>query len=475
MKRPFSTAILLLTSVMAWGKVTLPDIVSDNMVLQQQTQARLWGWAEPQTEITVHTSWNEKTYLTRTDEKGRWLATVDTPAASYEPQTISISDDETVQLNNVLIGEVWFCSGQSNMEMPLAGFDNCPIAGANETIAAAGQWKGIRMATVEKNGQLKPVDRCTGSWKTSTPENAPRFSATAFHFAMMMNRVLNVPIGIIHCSWGGSMVEGWLPREIVSQYPDIDLARDIRKDAPHDWWHCLSPVLMYNGMLKPLQQYTIKGFLWYQGESNVGRHSTYAERLKTMAELWRKEWGLGELPFYFVEIAPYGSAEGTASALLREAQFKAQSLIPNSAMISTNDLVEPYEACNIHPKDKKHVGERLAYQALSKTYHVGGIEADSPSFLSMEIKDNAAILSFSHADNGFNRMNGMTGFEMAGEDRVFHPAEAELTGRNQIKVTCKEVDRPVAVRYAFRDFLPGNVANLRGLPLIPFRTDSWEK
>lgn len=173
MKRPFSTAVLLLASVMAWGKVTLPDIVSDNMVLQQQTQARLWGWAEPQTEITVHTSWNEKTYLTRTDEKGRWLATVDTPAASYEPQTISISDGETVQLNNVLIGEVWFCSGQSNMEMPLAGFDNCPIAGANETIAAAGQWKGIRMATVEKNGQLKPVDRCTGSWKTSTPENAP--------------------------------------------------------------------------------------------------------------------------------------------------------------------------------------------------------------------------------------------------------------------------------------------------------------
>ena len=239
MKRPFSTAVLLLASVMAWGKVTLLDIVSDNMVLQQQTQARLWGWAEPKTEITVHTSWNEETYLARADEKGRWFATVDTPAASYEPQTISISDGETVQLNNVLIGEVWFCSGQSNMEMPLAGFDNCPIAGANETIAAAGQWKGIRMATVEKNGQLKPVDRCTGSWKTSTPENAPRFSATAFHFAMMMNRVLNVPIGIIHCSWGGSMVEGWLPREIVSQYPDIDLARDIRKDAPHDWWHCL--------------------------------------------------------------------------------------------------------------------------------------------------------------------------------------------------------------------------------------------
>ena len=231
---------------------------------------------------------------------------------------------------------------------------------------------------------------------------------------------------------------------------------------------------MYNGMLKPLQNYTIKGFLWYQGESNVGKHKTYGERLKTMVELWRKEWGLGELPFYFVEIAPFGSAEGTGNALLREAQFKAQALIPNSAMISTNDLVEPYEAYNIHPKDKKHVGERLAYQALSKTYHIGGIEPESPVYKSMEIKDNAAILSFSHADNGFNRMNQMAGFEMAGEDKVFYPAQAEIAGRNQIKVTCEKVARPVAVRYGFRDFLPGNVANLRELPLVPFRTDNWE-
>ena len=377
-------------------------------------------------------------------------------------------------MNNVLVGEVWFCSGQSNMEMPLRGFWNCPIAGANETIATSSKWKGIRVATVEKNGQLQPVDECKGSWKVSNPENAPAFSATAFNFAMMMNQVLDIPIGIINCSWGGSMVEGWLPREIVSQYPDIDLKRDIRKEDGHDWWHYLSPTLMYNGMLKPLQNYTIKGFLWYQGESNVGKHKTYAERLKTMVELWRKEWGLGELPFYYVEIAPFNSTETTGCALLREAQFQAQSIIPNSGMISTNDLVEPYEIKNVHPKNKTDVGKRLAYMALNKTYHVPGIEAYGPVYKSMEVKDGAAILSFDHAEEGFNRLSDMEGFEVAGSDKVFYPAKAEVFNNLQIKVTCDKVAQPVAVRYCFRDSQPGNVANLRELPLYPFRTDNWE-
>lgn len=474
MKKLILGALLACGWCAAEAKVTLPEILSDNMVLQQQADARLWGWAAPNVEITVKPSWGDKAYRTKADGEGRWLLSVATPSASYTAHSIEISDGEPLTLDNVLIGEVWFCSGQSNMEMPLAGFDNCPIEGANEVIATASRWKGIRVATVEKNGQLEPVDRCKGSWKVSSPENAPRFSATAFFFARMVNRVLDVPVGIINCSWGGSKVEGWLPREIVSQYSDIDLERDIRKEEPYDWWHYLSPTLMYNGMLKPLQNYTIKGFLWYQGESNVGTHKTYPERLKTMVELWRKEWGLGELSFYFVEIAPYGSYEGTGSAFLREAQYKAQALIPNSAMISTNDLVEPYEVWNIHPKDKKHVGERLAWQALVKTYRIPGIEADSPAYKSVRFEGNAAVLDFIHADNGFSRMKYISGFEMAGDDRVFHPAMAEVVGKNQIKVTCTKVEKPVAVRYAFRDNYPGNIANLRGLPLIPFRTDNWE-
>lgn len=474
MKKWIVSACLLMMQAGAWGKITLPDIVSDNMVLQQQAEACLWGKANANAEVIIRPSWNREVYKVTADAEGKWVAKIQTPTASYQAYTISISDGEEVKLNNVLVGEVWFCSGQSNMEMPLRGFVNCPIAGANEIIATSSKWKGIRVATVEKNGQVKPVDSCKGSWKVSNPENAPAFSATAFHFAMMMNQVLDIPIGIINCSWGGSMVEGWLPREVVSQYPDIDLKKDIRKEDGHDWWHYLSPTLMYNGMLKPLQNYTIKGFLWYQGESNVGKHKTYAERLKTMVELWRKEWGLGELPFYYVEIAPFNSTETTGCAYLREAQFKAQSIISNSGMISTNDLVEPYEIKNVHPKNKTDVGKRLAYMALSKTYHMPGIEACGPVYKSMEVKGGVAILSFDHAEEGFNRLSGMEGFEVAGNDKVFYPAKAEVFNNLQIKVTCDKVAQPVAVRYCFRDFQPGNVANLRELPLYPFRTDNWE-
>ena len=360
MKKQIIAACLLMMQTASWGKVVLPEILSDNMVLQQQTEVKLWGKAKANAQVSIRPSWDNRTYTATSDKDGKWIAKVQTPQASYNAYSITFSDGETTQLNNILIGEVWFCSGQSNMEMPLAGFWNCPVAGANETIATSAQWKGIRVATIEKNGQVEPVDNCKGSWKVSCPENAPAFSATGFHFAMMMNQVLDIPIGIINSSWGGSTVEGWLPRDIVTQYPDINLERDIRKEEGHDWWHYMSPTLMYNGMIKPLQNYTIKGFLWYQGESNVGKHKTYAERLKTMVELWRKEWGLGELPFYYVEIAPYGSSENYYSALLREAQFNAQKIIPNSGMISTNDLVENYEQYNIHPKDKSNVGKRLA-------------------------------------------------------------------------------------------------------------------
>lgn len=476
MKRTvLAVCLCALAQSVTWAKVDLPDIFSDNMVLQQQTDARIWGWSEPGAKVTVGTSWSGNAVTVDADKNGKWTATVKTPAASYAPQTLTIADkDGQVKLSNVLIGEVWFCSGQSNMEMPLAGFDNCPISGANEVIATSAQYKGIRMATVEKNGQLSPVDRCQGKWKVCNPENSPRFSATAFFFARMVNSVLDVPVGIINCSWGGTMVEGWLPRDTVAKYPDIDLKRDIRKEEPHDWWHYLSPTLMYNGMLHPLEGYTIKGFLWYQGESNVGKHKTYAQRLKTMVDLWRKEWGQGELPFYFVEIAPFGKYEGRASAFLREAQYKAQSMIANSAMVSTNDLVEPYEAENVHPKDKRSVGSRLAYQALAKTYNIKGIEADCPAYKSMEVKGDTVVLSFVHADNGFNRMKGMEGFEVAGADHEFYPAKAELLGKNQIVVVCDKVSSPVSVRYAFHDYSPGNVANLRGLPLVPFRTDDWD-
>ena len=223
---------ICLVMIQAWAKakVILPEILSDNMVLQQQTEVCLWGKAEANKLIIISPSWTDKIYKTKSDKDGKWKTKIVTPTASYITYTISVSDGEEIKLNNILIGEVWFCSGQSNMEMPLRGFWNAPIEGANELIATASKWKGIRMVTIGRDGQTEPVDYCRGSWKVSNPENAPEFSATGFNFAMMMNQVLDIPIGIINCSWGGSTVEGWLPREIVAEYPDIDLERDIRRE-----------------------------------------------------------------------------------------------------------------------------------------------------------------------------------------------------------------------------------------------------
>ena len=228
-------------------------------------------------------------------------------------------------------------------------------------------------------------------------------------------------------------------------------------------------------MLKPLVNYTIKGFLWYQGESNVGRHQTYADRLATMVKLWREEWGQGELPFYFVEIAPFEYGEGDAAAFLREAQYKAQKLIPNSGMISTNDLVADYERKNIHPKNKKQVGERLCYMALANTYGFkNSIWSNGPEYKSLEIKDGKAFVSFDFAQEGFSRENGINGFEIAGADKVFYPATAVADLGNRIIVVSSEmVKEPVAVRYCFRNFLIGNLYNHRELPVVPFRSDNW--
>lgn len=455
------------------AKVHLPDIISDNMVLQQNTRVKLWGTAKPNANLTLSTSWGAQIYTARIGKDGKWTVTINTPKATFEPQSLTVSDGESLAINNILIGEVWLCSGQSNMEMPLNGFWNCPIMDANETIANANSYKGLRFANITRKGAVTPQETCEGKWQTSTPESLQWCSATGFHFALSLHKVLDVPVGIINCAWGGSSVEGWLPADILKNYPDIDLSK--AGSSEEDEYK--QPMIMYNGMLKPLQNYTIKGFLWYQGEANVGRHATYPDRMATMVNLWREEWQLGELPFYYVELAPwiYGDGiDGVSGAYFREAQFKAQSLIPNSAMISTNDLVEPYEAANIHPKNKTLVGKRLSYLALVNTYKIKGISDRGPVYRSMEVKDDKAILHFEYAPDGFNRMEDITGFEIAGEDQKFYPAEAKAVSHTQIQVSSIEVKVPVAVRYCFKNFQLGNLKNTREQPVYPFRTDTWD-
>lgn len=474
--RTKTTTMLLLFCIIwkAGATIKLPDLISDHMVLQQQTKVRLWGEAFPEATITVNTSWLTKTPIEITaDSDGQWELFLQTPEASFTPHSIIISDGTPITINDVLIGEVWLCSGQSNMEMPLNGFWNCPIQNSNNLIADAGNHAGIRMATIERKGALTPQAYAKGIWKVSNPENAPGFSATAYHYALSLQRTLQVPVGIIACAWGGSRVEGWLPKEILETYPDEDLSKIGNKEG----LEYLQPMIMYNGLLKPSSRYTIKGFTWYQGCSNVGKADVYAERLATMVRHWRTLWENENLPFYYAEIAPFSyddDSNGINGALLREAQFKAQSLIPNSGMISTNDLVEPYETPQIHPWNKKDVGERLAYQALNKTYGYSAIFADSPSFRSMEIRENKAEIFFDNAPEGFSPWVGIEGFEIAGSDKVFHPANATINhNKCTLIVSAESVQKPVAVRYCFKNFQIGNVKNHRNLPIIPFRTDNW--
>lgn len=469
MKRILLLAAALAAAWTAAAKITLPEIIGDNMVLQQNADVKLWGWADPHTAVKVDASWGARA-TAKSGGDGRWEVMLKTPAGGYEPQRITIAGDGKVELNDVLIGEVWFAAGQSNMEMGVLGFHNCPVARSNEVIARADAWRGkVRYVKIPKTASYTPEERVAGRWNEFSTETAPLCTAVGYFFAEMLNDVLGVPVGVIDCSWGGSRVESWSSRELLETYPDIDITE--KGIVATDEW--LRPLVMYNGMLHPVAGYTVRGYLWYQGESNVGAHAVYPERLANMVKLWRGLWGQGELPFYFVEIAPFNYWGSDLSAFLREAQCRAQDVIPNSGMVSTNDLVEPYEWCNIHPANKHDIGYRLAYMALNRTYGKKTVHCDSPRFRSAEIADGKVVVSLDNAEYGFNRLTGIEGFELCGSDGVFCPADVAVDAQMRLVVSSKEVPEPTAVRYCFRNFQIGNLANSWGLPVIPFRTDDY--
>lgn len=475
MKRAIYIFVLVWCSISLEAKVKLPSLLSDYMVLQQQSDVRIWGEATPRSTVVVTPSWTTHAIDTRADASGHWEVRLLTPAADFVEKTLTVSDGEsTATLHHLLIGEVWLCSGQSNMVMPLEGFDDCPVRNSNNVIADAVNHPNIRVLTLKPTVKITPQEYAEGSWQISNTENALKFSAVAYYYAMALQRTLHVPVGVIVCAWGGSRVEGWLPKDILETYPDEDMTLIGSNKIPV----YLQSELMYNALLYPCRKYTVKGFLWYQGESNVRSNATYAERLATMVEHWRSLWGQGNLPFYYVEIAPYACGykkEGEIGALLREAQQKALTLIPNSGMIGTNDLVESFEAPQVHPCNKQAVGERLAYLSLNKTYGFSGIDTEYPVYKSMEIHKDSIEISFSHAKKGLSPWIDICGFEIAGSDKIFHQAVATLNSKaHTVIVKSAEVKSPVAVRYCFRNFLKGNLVSARNLPVRPFRTDQWE-
>lgn len=465
-----------LTAVAARAEVVMPDIFSDNMVLQQQSDVRIWGWCTPGASVVVNPGWSEVSYSATAGKDGRWDVAVATPEASYTPWTVTVSGDASeIRLENVLVGEVWLCSGQSNMEMPLNGFWCQPVENAGKAIAYAGRYPGVRVATVERKGDYEPQTRAAGKWLESKPENAGGFSAVAYFFARSLNDILGVPVGVINCSLGGSKVEGWMPKWKLDEYPDCDVEKE--KATPDSVLHLWERInIMYNAMLNPIKGYTVKGFLWNQGEANVGAHLQYPQRLADMVKIWRDEWNQGQLPFYYVEIPAwsYGNPDGSIAALLREAQHKAADMIPNSGFVSTTDLIYPYEIDDIHGSKKEEIGERLAFMASARTYGVKGMPDGYPCYKSVELSGNRAVIHLDNITNGLTPNGELEGFEVAGADRRFYPAKArELRYCRAIEVSSDDVADIRAVRYCFRNFSIGCVHNLVGLPLVPFRTDDW--
>lgn len=476
MKRICFLAIMLGFSWQISAQIKLPKVLGSNMVLQQQTQVNLWGKAGANKSVTVQTSWLKEAVRTTSDGEGNWALKVQTPAGSFTPQSITISDGTPTKLENILIGDVWVCSGQSNMEMPVKGFKSQPVNNAFDYILSADrQANNIRMFTVERARSFdKDQPDCKGgSWEAASPKTVADFSAVGYFFAYTLSPAIKVPIGLIASDWGGTRIESWMPlttlKEAVTtkQYADKLKVTNIK------------PSELYHGMIAPIRNYSAKGFLWYQGESNLGDISHYDKMMAAMVSRWRKDWGdtQNAMPFYYVQIAPfnYGDTNAITYPLFVENQAKAMSLIPNSGMAATTDIGEPN--C-IHPREKEKVGQRLAALALSQTYGKAGFEAKAPQFLSYEkTKEGKVEIKLSNTGDGLIPwfQEPITGFEIAGVDKVFHAAKASFSYDHPDVVTVwsDEVKEPVAVRYAFKNVIAANLSNMYGIPVVPFRTDDW--
>lgn len=440
----------------------LPTFFSDHMVFQQKENVAIWGWDKPGKTIKIKTSWGQESRA-KADDNGKWETTVNTPAAGG-PYQVTISGSDNLYLKDVMIGEVWICSGQSNMAMTFNGYRNQPILEASETILAANE-SNIRMYTAAREASVDPLTDLSGTWSVSSTATVRDFSATAYHFGLYLEKMLNVPIGLIVTSWGGSKVEAWMDKASLQDAGVTEFPSTLPDKAQHQ-----TPTLLYNAMIHPLIPFTAKGFLWYQGESNVSNAQDYTKLFSNMIELWRKDFKNDQMPFYFVEIAPfnYGSRN---SAYLREAQLNTMLTVPNSGMAGTMDIGN---CQNIHPGDKKNVGRRLALWALNQTYGYEGFAYSGPIYRSMEINDDQKIeLSFDHAENGFDIVGQeVKGFEIAGEDGDFKPAKVEYNrNNNTIVVSSPEIAAPKVVRYGFSNCPEANLRNLEQLPAPSFRTD----
>jgi len=476
MKKTLLASVLMLSvslfTTLTYAKISLPEIISSNMVLQRNTKVALWGWADAGEKIIIRTSWMKPKVRITAASSGDWKILLQT-TNSKMPQSIWISSNkQTIALGNILFGEVWLCSGQSNMEIPISGYLGQSVYGAQEAITD-GANDNLRLFTVSNQASLTPQNKLGAykDWQSASAASVKDFSAVAYFFGKHLQKMLGVPVGLIHSSWGGSLIEAWMSREALGSIKHFDLNNvDLKRGNRF-------PTVLFNAMVNPLIPYTIKGAIWYQGEGNISQPKLYKLLFPAMVSDWRARWGIGDFPFYYVQIAPFGYSKQNRlddpnnAAFLREAQLQCQAIIPNSGMAVTLDIGTEDV---IHPPNKEAVAKRLLYNALNKTYDYSAIDYSGPVFDSIYTKDDGIYITFKHAEKGLYAFDKLDGFEVAGADKVFYAGDASIYHHNEVFVKSNKVSSPVAVRYAWRDWTVGTLFDNFLLPASSFRSDNWD-
>ena len=472
----FIYLFVFLLSFSSIAQIELSNLFSDNMVLQQESHVNLWGKAKKNQELIIYTSWSVKIIRTIVKDDGSWEVKIKTPSAGG-PYNIQVTcDGETKTINNVLIGEVWLASGQSNMEMTLSGNNREPVIGSLDAIANSNNTK-IRFFNVKVKVSEERIDDIEGEWLEANFKNTPNFSAVAYSYAKYLNQVLDIPFGIINSPKDGSVAEAWISPDVLKKIT-TDKELSYYAKQPHN-----NPSVLFNGMINAIIPFTIKGVIWYQGEGNSGRYQNYMKLMNGLIKNWRDEWGLGDFPFYFVQLAPNGSlgqGNGTSQAFLREAQLRTMLSVENTGMAVTLDIGS---TITNHPPEKLLIGKRLAYWALAKNYGFNGLPHSGPVYESMKVKNNKVYVNFKFAKNGVTSYGKpLSGFEIAGEDKIFYSADASIDphwsagweNRSVLTLSNKNVPNPLYIRYGWKNYIEGALYNVEGLPASSFRSYDFD-
>jgi len=440
------------------ANITLPNLFSDNMVLQRNSEVTIWGWASPKEEVTIKPSWDNQEYKVKANNQAKWEIKITTPEAGG-PFVISIKGYNEIVLSNILIGEVWICSGQSNMEMSASwGIDN-----GEEAVKNAAN-PNIRFFSIPKLTATSPQDNVSGNWTACTPESMKYFSAAGYFFAKRLQEDLkNVPIGLIGSNWGGTPAEIWTPEEVIINNPVLLESAKTRKEEEYG---PNQPGRAFNAMISPLVGFKIAGVIWYQGESNVGS-SVYDKTFSSLISSWRKLWK-EDFPFYYVQIAPYQYGENHFGGVeIRNAQRKVLQQVPNTGMVLTTDIST---VDDIHPKDKKTVGVRLANLALANSYKTSTDLVNGPLYKEFKIEKNKVLVYFDYSEGLYCKDTKKLQFEIAAADNVFYPADASIKN-NVVILKSKKVPHPLKVRFAWTNTAQSNLFNKANLPASSFITE----